>query len=165
MYKVIIFLIISLDCYAQNILLEVMPVKDSKVYFSKVLEVKSIKSSELYSRAKRWSKNYSDNFKEVNSSQNNELIEYQGFFKELWGPNDYPELYVDVFYTVKFKFRNERYQYEISNFIVKKSNTAIELEIYKMKLKKNIKYNKIFYKRIDEHVKKVTNSIEKTMNK
>ena len=83
---------------------------------------------------------------------------------ELWGPNDYPELYVEVIHTVKFQFRDERYQYDIFNFIIKKSNSEIELEIYNMTNSKKLKYNKLFYKKINDQINDIVTSIKKTMS-
>ncbi len=150
---------------AQDKLLDILPLKDGKVYYSKVLEVKGISKEELSKRGKYWLTNYNNLSRKIISSVNDyEQIKSQGSFMELWGPNDYPELYVEVIHTVRFQFRDERYQYEIFNFIIKKSNSEIELEIYNMTNSKKLKYNKLFYKKIDDQIKNIVTSIKKTMS-
>jgi len=165
MNKIVLLIILfSLECYTQNKLLDILPLKDGKINYTSVLEVDGIPKEELYNRANYWLMNSEDYQNEIISTDDkNEQITGKGSFKKLWGPNDYPELYVDVLQTFRFQFRNGRYQYSITNFIVKKPGTETQLEIYKMKNKKFIKYNKSFYKRIDTQIKKIINSLEKTM--
>lgn len=165
MNKIILLIIIlfSSGCYAQK-LLEILPLKDARVNYSHVFEVEDASIEELNNRANLWLSN--------SNMHNNQIIylndEYQqisskGSFKELWGPNDYPELYVNVFHTINFKFRKNRYQYEITNFIIKKNGAETQIEIYKMNHKKSMKYNKLFYKRIDVQIKNLITSIEEFM--
>ncbi len=165
MNKIVLLIILfSLECYTQNKLLDILPLKDGKVNYISVLEVDGVSKEELYNRANYWLMNSEDYQNAIISTDDkNEQITGKGSFKELWGPNDYPELYVDVLQTFRFQFRNGRYQYSITNFIVKKPGMETQLEIYKMKNKKFIKYNKSFYKRIDTQIKKIINSLEKTM--
>lgn len=167
MVRVLLFIILfSSVCNAQNKLLNILPIKDSKVYYSKVLEVKDVSKGELYDRAKQWLLHSGASpYEIIFTDDKEEQVDGKGWFKELWGPNDYPELYTTIFYTVSFKLRNGRYQYEISNFIVKKNGTETQIEVFKMEYKKNMKYNKSFYKRIDGYIKKVIVSIEKLMTK
>ena len=113
MVKILLFIILfSTVCNAQDKLLDILPLKDAKVYYSKVLEVKDVSKGDLYDRAKHWllysgASPYEIIYTEVMQEQ----IDGKGSFKELWGPNDYPELYTTVFYTLSFKLRNGRYQY------------------------------------------------------
>lgn len=165
MRRIFFFILISISVNAQDKLLDILPLKDGKVYYSKVLEVKGISEEELSKRGKYWLTNYNNRNKNIISSFNDyEQIKSQGFFMELWGPNDYPELYVEVIHTVRFQFRDERYQYEIFNFIIKKSNSEIELEIYNRTNGKKLKYNKLFYKKIDDQIKDIVASLKKTMS-
>lgn len=165
MNKILLFVILfSSVCSAQDKLLDILPLKDAKVYYSKVLEVEGVSKIELFDRAKQWildSGEFSN--KIIYTDSKSEQIDCQGSFKELWGPNDYPELYTDVFYTVNLKFRNARYQYEITNFIIKKNGMETQIEVFKMEYKKNMKYNKLFYKRIDATINNLIGSIEKSM--
>ena len=167
MVKILLFILLfSSVCNAQDKLLDILPLKDGKVYYSKVLEVKNVSKGNLYDRAKQWllfsgTSAYEIIYTEVKREQ----IDGKSSFKALWGPNDYPELYTTVFYTVSFKLRNGRYQYEISNFIVKKNGTETQIEVFKMEFKKNMKYNKLFYKKIDRYINELIVSIEKSMTK
>jgi len=165
MNKIVLLIILfSLECYAQNKLLGILPLKEGKVNYTSVLEVNGTSKEELYNCANYWLMNSGDYQNEIISTDDkNEQITGKGSFKELWGPNDYPELYVDVLQTIRLQFRNGRYQYSITNFIVKKPGMETQLEIYKMKNKKYMKYNKSFYKRIDAKIKKIIISLEKSM--
>ncbi len=158
------FIIFTVVCDAQNRYLGNLPLKNGKVNYNEVIEIKGISKDEFYSRAKQWL--LDNNVYPTDSiiiKNKVEVYEGKGAFKILWGPNDFQELYVDVYYSVIFEFRNSRYKYEITNFIVKEATRQIELEIYKMKYKKNMKYNNLFYKNIDEHIKKLFDSLEKSM--
>jgi len=167
MNKILLFIIIYTSVSeAQNKYLGNLPLKNGKVNYNEVIEIKGISKDEFYSRAKHWL--LDNNIYATDSLVNENKVEiYEGkdSFKVLWGPNDFKELYVEVYYSVIFEFRNSRYKYEITNFIVKEATKQIQLEIYKMKSKKNMKYNNLFYKRIDEHVKKLIDSLERSMTK
>ena len=163
---ILLTILLSPICNAQNMLLDILPLKDTKVYYSKVLEVEDASNIELFERAERWILNSGDHpNKIIYTDPKSEQINCTGSFKELWGPNDYPELYTDVLYTVKFKFRTGRYQYEITNLIVKKNGTETQIEVFKMEYKKNLKYNKLYYKRIDNQINNIIRSIERSMSK
>ena len=164
MNRILFLTLITINMNAQDKLLDILPVKEGKIYYSKVLEVKGISKEELFKRGKYWLTNYNNPSGKIISSVNGyEQIKSQRSFMELWGPNDYPELYVEVIHTVKFQFRDERYQYEIFNFIIKKSNSEIELEIYNMENNKKLKYQKLFYRNIDAQINNIVTSIKKNM--
>lgn len=165
MNKILLFLIIFTSvCEAQNRYLGNLPLKNGKVNYNEVIENKGVSKDEFYSRAKHWL--LDNNIYPTDSLVNENKVKiYEGrdSFKVLWGPNEFKELYVDVYYSVIFEFRNSRYKYEITNFIVKETMGQTQLEIYKMKYKKNMKHNNLFYEKIDEHVKKLIESLERSM--
>ena len=165
MYKIVCLIIVfSSGCFGQNELLDILPLSDGRVNYSNVLEVNEISQVELHGRARNWllSTDYIQN--EISYSDDKyKQIDSKSFFKELWGPNYFSELYTEIYYTVNFKFRNGRYKYEITNFIIKKNGTETQLEIFKMERKKNMKYNKLFYEKIDSEIKKIITSIENSM--
>ena len=41
-------------------------------------------------------------------------IKSKGEMKALWGPNDYPELYLSIGYTIKSNFRNKSSRFNIA---------------------------------------------------
>ena len=156
--------IITIGCFAQNKFLDILPVKNGKANFAKVLEVDVVSQKELYNRAKYWLINSNDlQSNMVYSDSIYDEIKSKGEVKALWGPNDYPELYLSIGYTIKLNFRNNRYKYEFTNFIVKKSGVEVQIEIYKMGNKKNKKYNTLFYQQIDEQIQILISSLEKAM--
>ncbi len=63
-------------------------------------------------------------------------IKIKGKIKALWGMNSFRELYLNIDYNVQLNFRNNRYKYEFTNFVVKNSGVEIQLEIFKMENKK-----------------------------
>ncbi len=92
-----------------------------------------------------------------------EELESKGNIKALWGPNNYPELYLTIEYKIRLNFRNNRYKYEFTNFIIKNSGMETQLEIFKMESNKYKKYNKLFYKEINEQMQLVIDSLQKIM--
>lgn len=165
MNKIILLIILfSSEGYTQNKLLDILPLKDAKVNYSNVLELEGTSKDELYKRAKYWLLNSSDYFYEIVDTDNKfKQINSKGSFKEIWGPNDYAELYVNVIQTVSLFFRDGRYKYEITNFIIKKPGMESQIEIYQMENKKLMKYNKLFYEKIDLQIKNLIISLEESM--
>lgn len=156
--------IISIECFSQNKFLDILPVKNGKANFTKVLEVDGVSQKEFYNRAKYWLIDTEDlQSNMVYSDSIYDEIKSKGEINALWGPNDYPELYLSIGYTIKLNFRNNRYKYEFTNFIVKKSEVEMQIEIYKMENTKNKKYNTLFYKQIDEQIQILITSLEKAM--
>lgn len=162
---IMILLLITFVSKAQSKLLDILPLKNGKVIYSNVLEVKNVSKDSLYSHAKKWIlKNigkaekvstYDTKYKEINGKIS---------FKLLWGPNDFKEYYVTVSPTFHFKIRNERYQYKISDFIILQSGLRAEIEVYQITNNKNVKYNKSFYQRIDQRINNYIASFEMAMN-
>lgn len=162
--SVFIYNIISIGCIAQNSFLDILPLKNGRVNFTKVIEVDGISQKELYNRAIYWLIDTKDlQAIKVSNDSICEEIKSKGKFKALWGPNDYPELYLSISYAIKLNFRNNRYKYEFTNFIVKKSEVEMQIEIYKMENNKNKKYNTLFYRQIDENIQILITSLEKAM--
>lgn len=151
--------------YGQVLLLDVLPILDAKVTYKKVYEVLGDSKMDLYKKAADWYKNEGITL-EINKplDDTHHYVSGSYAFKTLWGPNDFPELYKEIEFKINLTLKNERYQYEMTKFIVKEPNQAVQLEIYKMDDKKLYKYNKAFYLRIDEKVKRLVASLEQVMS-
>lgn len=166
MNKILLLAILfSFGCKGQNNLMDILPIKEGKVNYTKVLEVEGVSKEKLYKRAKHWltsSYEYPDSIIQTDDSY--QEIMGLGNFKVLWGPNDYPSLYVEVFQTINIKLREGRYQYEITNFIIKKYGMESQLEIFQMNDKKNTRHNKLFYENIDQKIKELISSLENSMS-
>ena len=158
----IILLVNSIN--GQVLLLDVLPLVNSKVTYKKVHEVIGDSKTDLNTKAGVWFENESIAL-EINKPLDDTHHYLSGTytFKTLWGPNDFPELHKEVEFQINLTLKNERYQYEISSFIVKEPNHATQLEIYQMDHKKLSKYNQAFYKRIDTEINKLIARLEKAM--
>ena len=157
-------LLLANSIHGQDLLLDVLPLEDAKVTYKSVLEVLGDSKMDLSAKAGEWFNKESikiDGNKPLDDTHR--ILSGKSTFKTLWGPNDFPELYKEVEFKISLILKNERYQYEIANFIVKEPNQFTHLEIYKMDHKKLSKYNKAFYQRIDTEIKKLLTSLEKTM--
>ncbi|MCF6222144.1 MAG: DUF4468 domain-containing protein [Flavobacteriaceae bacterium] len=162
MLKIITILLFStLVCNAQNKLLDALPLKNGKVLYSSVLEVKDVSKDSLHLHAKKWLLNHSEKVEEI-ATNDNKYKEISGkvSFKLLWGPNDFKEYYVTVSPTFYFKIRNERYLYKVSDFIILQSGLTAEIEVYQISNNKYTKYNKLFYQNIDQRIHTYITSFE-----
>ena len=150
--------------HGQKLLLDVLPLHDQKVAFKNVNEVLGDSKFLLTNKAVEW---FEENKLQIDQNraidETHDLISGPYTFKELWGPNDYPELYKKIQCRISLTIKNERYQYKISNFIIKEPQQETQLEIYQMDEKKLQKYNSAFYKRIDAKMKDLIFSIESKM--
>lgn len=161
----ITILLLSAVCNAQDKLLGILPLKNDKVNYNKVVEVKNVTQEGLSLRAEHWLLS-SNHYKENISQPNNHIEELlgKGSINALWGPNDFSNFYVDIYYTLNIKIRADRYKYEINNFIVKNSDGETQIEIFKLNGKINLRNNKALYKQIDTHVNNIIISLEKAMS-
>lgn len=167
MKKIGILLFISFyQMHGQKLLLDVLPLHDQKVVYKNVNEVLGDSRQLLTKKAVAW---FEENSIQIDQKQaldeRHDVISGQYFFKELWGPNDYPELYKEIQCTISLTTTNERYQYKVSHFVVKEPYQETQLEIYQMDQKKLQKYNPAFYRRIDTIIEDLIFSIEKSMRK
>ena len=165
MKKILAFLfLISLQMHGQKLLLDVLPLHDHKVVYKNVNEVLGDSKHTLTKKAMAW---FEENELQIDQNKaidaDHDLISAISSFKELWGPNDYPELYKEIQFRIRITTKNERYQYEILNFIVKETQQETQLEIYQMDEKKLQKYNPAFYKRINSKIQDLIFSIENKM--
>ncbi len=104
--SIVFWIILSIDCSAQSKLLDILPLKDGKVNYTKVVEMEGISKEELFDRAKYWlleSSTYQKDIMRIDD-KNNEIIS-NGLIKALWGPNNYEELSVIINHSIKLKFR------------------------------------------------------------
>lgn len=157
-------LLLASSINGQDLLLDVLPLIDAKVTYKNVHEVIGNSKMDLYNKAVSWYENETIPL-EINQPLDDTHHNLSGTytFKTLWGPNDFPELYKEVKFKIILTLKNERYQYKISNFMVKEPNQSTQLEIYKMDHKKLYKYNKAFYQRIDSEVKNLLERLEIAM--
>ena len=164
--KLILLFVILLasSINGQVLLLDVLPLVNSKVTYKNVHEVIGDSKMDLNTKAGDWFENESIVL-EINKPLDDTHHYLSGTytFKTLWGPNDFPELHKKVAFKINLTLKNERYQYEIASFIVKEPNQTTQLEIYQMDHKKFSKYNKAFYKRIDTEINKLIARLEKAM--
>ena len=150
---------------AQILLLDVLPLIDAKVTYKKVHEVLGNSKTDLVSKAGNWY-TYQSIALEVDKplDETHQYLSGTYAFKTLWGPNDYIELYKEVQCKINLTLKNERYQYEISSFLIKEPNRATQLEVFKMDDKKLSKYNQDFYKRIDKKINELISGLEEAMS-
>jgi hypothetical protein len=161
----LIFLLLSVEVVSQHTLSGVLPLSSGKVSYKEVHEIVGQQKEILIENAKAWfivKKASHVNEEEIDKKHQN--IKGKISFKTLWGPNDFPELYKEVQYNVEIIAKNNRYQYEFTNFIVKDPGKTSQLEIYKSEQKKYDAYNHDFYVRIDKEVKKMIASLVQKMN-
>jgi hypothetical protein len=161
----LIFLLLSIEVVSQHTLSGVLPVSSGKVSYKDVHEIVGQPKEILIENAKAWFivKKVS-HVNEEELDKKHQIIKGKISFKILWGPNDFPELYKEVLYNVKIIAKNNRYQYEFTNFIVNDPGKTSQLEIYKSEQKKYDNYNHDFYVRIDKEVKKMIASLVQKMN-
>ncbi len=161
----IIFLLLSGELVSQHTLSGVLPLSSGKVIYKQVHEIVGHPKEIFIVNAKAWfSANKASHINEEEIDKKHHIIKGKISFKTLWGPNDFPELYKEVQYNVKVTAKNNRYQYEFTNFIVKDPGKTSQLEIYKAEYKKYDTYNHDFYVRIDKEVKKMIASLVQKMN-
>jgi len=158
----VILLVNSIN--GQTLLLDVLPLVNSKVTYKKVFEVIGESKMNLNIKAGDWFENESIVL-EINNPLDDTHHYLSGTytFKTLWGPNDFAELYKEVEFQINLTLKNERYQYVITSFIVKEPNQTVQIEIYQLDHKKLSKYNKDFYIHIDTEVNKLIARLEKAM--
>jgi hypothetical protein len=161
----LIFLLLSVEVISQHTLSGVLPVSSGKVSYKEVHEIVGQQKEVFIVNAKTWFiSNKASHVNEEELDKKHQIINGKISFKTLWGPNDFTELYKEVQYDVKIITKNNRYQYEFTNFIVKDPGKTSQLEIYKSEQRKYDAYNHDFYVRIDKDVKKMIASLVKKMN-
>lgn len=148
-----VFLIcLCLKAEAQKLLGGVLPLSDSEVVYKKVIEVTEENKLDLQNKALGWFDQtgiIKTGNKPLDSSHH--MMSGSCTFKALWGPNDFKELYKNIDCKVILILKKDRYQYEFSGFTVRTPQKSVQLEIYQADSKWH-KYNKAFYKRIDQQV-------------
>lgn len=116
--KLLLIVMVFLTAYAfgQNMMLEILPLKDGKVTYVGIVQADSINKEELYKRTKRW---FIDTYKsgkdviQLDDKENGDLIG-KGFFETYWGQQT-----INIWQTIKVQVKDGRYRYEITDFNVK----------------------------------------------
>jgi hypothetical protein len=161
-----VFLIcFCLEAEAQKLLGGVLPLSHSEVVYQKVIEVIGEPKLNLQNKALDWFDQTGISVTENKPlDATHHMISGSFTFKALWGPNDFKELYKNVDCRVTLILRNERYQYEFSDFTVRTPQQSVQLEIYQADTRLR-KYNKAFYKRIDQQVRLLIDKLIPAMAK
>jgi len=163
---VLIFFLCSVQLIAQDELLGVLPLNSGKISYKQVIEEVGIPKDSLVQNAKDWFIAHSAaKINEATLDKKHQSVTGNLSFKTLWGPNDFPELYKEVQFTLEVICKNERFQYKFFNFTVKEPGISTQLEIYKTEKKIYEKYNRDFYLRIDKEINKMISSLVEKMKK
>lgn len=157
----LLLVMLTLHISGQEMLLDVLPLAKKEVVYKNVLEVPGISKIDLQEKSLKWFEKNKIPI-EVNKplDDTHQFLSGNYAFKALWGPNDFKELQKTVECKVGLTLKNNRYQYQISSFMVRESNKIIELEIYKMDKKRLQQYNRGFYERIDVQINKLIMDLE-----
>ena len=117
-YILIFVLFITTQIFAQDQLLNILPLKDGKVTYSGVVQMLGVSKDEIYKRVKLWfldNYNSSKDVIQIDDKENGEVIG-KGCFKALWKARFYTAQSVNVWKTIKIQIKDDRFKYEISNF-------------------------------------------------
>jgi hypothetical protein len=147
---VILFAMLSsMTVKAQNKLLNILPLKNDKVFFTEIIQVDSLSNREIYSKAKHW---LAYNCQAITMDSPDELV---GRCYVRYG---------DVFIceAINIKIKEGRYKYEISNFMLRSLNgndTGLQiedmpLENYSFLLRKNL------YNNVNDQINSLINSLK-----
>jgi len=157
-----LFLVLNIN--AQNKLLDILPLKDSKVIYSKVVEVENVSKLELYNRSCHW---LVDSFRTVNLIQlddkNNYEIIGKGFFEKNSRSKN-----IKVWQTIKILIKDNRYRVEITDFRMEYYFSSMDLNSYdryndKLEELNNNQLTREFCLLIDSKIKALLESLEKMM--
>ena len=160
----LIFFLCSGQVIAQDALLGVLPLNSGKVSYIQVHETIGVPKENLVESAQEWLIDYEAiNINEKELDKKHQSVTGNLSFKTLWGPNDFPELYKEVQFTLEVISKNERFQYKFLNFLVKEPGINTQLEIFKTEKNSYEKYNRDFYLRIDEEINKMITSLLEKM--
>ncbi len=168
-FTIIIYLV-TVNCYSQDKLLNILPLKDGKVNYSGVVTIDSVNKDELYNRSNLW---FVDTYKsskdviQLDDKANGNLVG-KGYFDVYWMYSFVMGLDVSIWHTVKLQFKDGKYKYEIYDFNVKYYVSSDQytsghyvdepLETWNNSRKKNMLK---LYPKIDEQVKSMISSLEK----
>lgn len=122
-YRYILFLIfITTAASAQEMLRGIFPAKDGIVTYSGVIQADSLMTKErLYVNGEKWFVSEYKSAPDVIQYKNEgdgEIIG-KGFFHAYWQINRLAGQDVNVHHTVKFNFKDGRFKYTVTDFILK----------------------------------------------
>ena len=167
-------LLLTISSFGQSDpkLLDILPTKDGKVYYSEVVQIDSTDKSKLYTKAKKW---FVDQYKsakdviQLDDKENGEIIG-KGYFETQWQANFMTMQKVNVWHTVKVSVKDNKYRYEISNFELKwhtapskyssGGNTEVLIEDFWKNRESNAKK---YFAKVDTEVKSIISSLERFM--
>ena len=168
-FILIIALFISLEISAQERLLGILPLKEGKVTYSDVVQLKGVSKDELYKRVKLWfieNYNSSKDVIQLDDKENGEIIG-KGCFRAKWNFRFYTQLSMNVWKTIRIKINNDSLKYEISDFRLNNyffpihnaplSDYSVPIETWNKGHDAN---NKKFYPRINNQMIALINSLE-----
>lgn len=160
----LIFFLCSGQLIAQDALLGVLPLVTGEINYIQVHETIDHSKGALVEKAKEWLIDHkATKLNEIELDKKHQIVTGSLTFKTLWGPNDFPELYKEIQFTLEVIAKNERFQYKFFNFAVKEPGINTQLEVYKTEKNSFEKYNRDFYLRIDEEINNMITSLVEKM--
>ena len=103
--------------FAQDSLLAVLPLVDSKVTYAEVVVVENTSEKELNIRAKSWFANTFNSSQNVIQMDTQKKIIGKGFYSIRAGGNGIGGYYMQVWITITLQFDQNRFKYTITDFI------------------------------------------------
>ena len=160
------------EIFAQDQLLNILPLQDGKVTYSGVIQMQGVSKDEMYKRVKIWFLDNYNSSKDViqfDDRENGEVIG-KGCFKALWMVRFYTALPVNVWKTIKIQIKDGRFRYEITDFKMRNyylpspnaslTDVGIPLEEWNKGHDTN---NKKFYPIINNQVIAIIKSLQNAM--
>ena len=111
-------MLFTVAAYAQEKLLEILPLKDSIVTYTGVVQVDSTSKEVLYKKAKKW---FVDSYKsakdviQLDDKENGDIIG-KGIFEVVWQVTFMSTQKTNVHHTVKISVKDNKFKYTITDF-------------------------------------------------
>ena len=164
-----LFLIINFVS-AQDKLLGVLPIKDGKVTYTEVVEVKGSSKEELNQRAKSWfAKTFKSSQDVIQMDEISQLIG-KGFYTIRAGGSGLGGYDMEIWITITLQFKDGRYRFTITDFIGKTQGQyadELPLEDWNNKWKNQKsrdKRNSKVYPEVNTGIQNIIGSLKDEMN-
>jgi hypothetical protein len=159
---IFILIISAFTMHAQQKLMNILPVKESKVNYSEVITVDSASKDVLYNRAKRWYVdvyNSAQNVIQLDDKENGEIVG-KGNFDVYWNMGALVGTEkVAIYHKLSIFLKDGRYKYEIADLIVHIQLHEYPIEAYS----KNGKTAGRLYQATDDKIQHIIESLKKAM--
>ena len=168
-YFLLFLLFVSNEILAQDKLLGILPLKDGKVTYSNVVQLKDVSKDVMYNRIKHWFADTYNSGKDVIQIDDKETGEIigEGCFKSSWRARFFFAQSVNIWKTIKIQLKEDRFRYEITDFRIKNyfipsqnasvKDAGVPLEEWN---KGHDSKNKKFYPKIASEMTLLINSLE-----